>query len=1021
MEGARPCDALADLATSVSRATSFNEQKNGRFSPTGREMMSYLSRRSGVSSAALILAASLAGAAQAQQSDPAVVEEVVVTGSFIAGTPKDTAIPVAVIGQEELERRGSPTMVEIMKTLPVMGPVLGDSNQFSPNAQGRNGGGTINLRGLGAQRTLVLLNGRRFAGYVADTNLLPAAAIGRVEVLKDGAAATYGSDAIGGVANFITRKNFQGLELTADYRHVPGADEPDYTASALFGWDGDTSNLLVSLGYEHRGQLSFTARDWALPSYLTNPSGWSVLGQPGAWTIRSGAAGGGSTLGFARDANCAEVGGHVGFTGNTPACYFTYLPFDNLVEETDRYQLYSEFNADVGDNARFHVEALYAQTSLPDYRFSPGYPPTSGPSGPGSVNVYSVPASNPGFNTFLTQTGNAGLIGQAQSGLATLWRPLGAGGNNSTGGRGGQSGSRKYEEWRLSAELKGQTGFYGVGYEVAATYIREKQDQQTTDILIDRLQRALNGLGGPNCTGNTPGANGCQYFNPFSNAYPGNPALGLSNPGFVQANANSPQLVAWLFDRQRFLAEQDTFVLDAVLNGKLPISLPGGDIGWAAGAQYRKIDYAQDIPSPFQDSRITPCPTPGVTTCAFPTGPYIFLGQNRPLNLEQDVYALFGELNVPISDAINAQLALRFEDYGGQTGSTVNPQFRGKWQILDWFAARASVGTSFRGPTAQNVAPTGTTSLAGIIAAGNNFKSVDNFGNPAVGPEKAFTYSVGAIVSAGNLTATADYWHYKVDDQITQVPANVIATAVAGVGNGSQVVNCSHPLRSLITFNNNNACVQGVTVGNDIARIRSDLTNGPSIETSGVDVDVNYRFDELLGGTLDLGASVSYVLEYKQAEFLFGGARVSSAYEAAGFANYDRLPGTIPDWRGQFYADYSRGPHSLRWTTNYIDDVVDNRGPTTVQTGPSTNCNVANAQAGTAINCKLITFGLTVEPFITHDVTYRLALGEDLTLTATIFNLLDEDPSKARLEASYDPFIGNPLGRTYKVGIRKRF
>lgn len=974
-------------------------------------------RLCGASVTALIMAASLSGTAHAQTQ----VEEVVVTGSLIAGTPKDTAMPVAVIGQDELERRGSPTVLEIIKTLPVMGPVLGDSNQFSPNAQGRNGGGTINLRGLGAQRTLVLLNGRRFAGYTADTNLLPASAIGRVEVLKDGAAATYGSDAIGGVANFITRRNFEGLEVAADYRHVPGADQPDYTASALFGWVGETSNLLVSLGYQHRGQLSFTERDWALQPYLSNPSGWSVLGQPGAWTVRSGAAGSGSTLGFAVDANCAAVGGHPGFTGNTPACYFSYLPFDNLVEETDQYQLYGEFNADVGEAAKFHVETMYAQTSLPDYRFSPGYPPTSGPNGPGSVNVYSVPASNPGFNTFLTQTGNAALIGRAQSALATLWRPLGNGGNNSTGGRGGQSGSRKYEEWRISADLKGETGFYGISYDVGATYIREKADQQTTDILIDRLQRAMNGLGGLNCTGNIPGANGCQYFNPFSNAYAGNPALGLTNPGFVSGGANSPELVAWLFDRQRFLSEQDTLVVDAVFSGRLPLTLPGGEIGWAAGAQYRKIDYAQDIPSPFQNARVTPCPVSGVTTCAFPTGPYIFLGQNIPLNLEQSVYAVFGELNVPVTDALNAQLALRFEDYGGATGSTLNPQFRGKWQVLDWLAARASVGTSFRGPTAQNVAPTGTTSLAGITAAGNNFKSVDNFGNPDVGPEKALTYSIGAILQAGPLTATVDYWYYKLKDQITQVPANIIATAVAGVGNGSQAVNCGHSLRELITFNNNNACLQGATVGNDIARIRSDVTNGPTITTTGLDADVNYRFEDLLGGSLDVGANLSYVFDYKQAEFAFGGARVSPAYEAAGFANYDRLPGTIPDWRGQFYADYSRGPHNVRWTTNYIDGVTDNRGPTTVQTGPSSNCNVANAQAGTATNCRLVTFGLKVKSFVSHDVTYRLALEDDLTLTASVFNVFDRDPSKARLEASYDPFIGSPLGRTYKVGIRKAF
>ena len=972
---------------------------------------------------AVILAAGLPGAASAAAAAATAsteVTEVVVTGSFIAGTPKTTAIPVTVLTQADIEKRGSPNIVELIKTLPIIGPVLGDSNQFSTAAQGRSGGGTINIRGLGAQRTLVLLNGQRFAGYAADTNLLPVAAIGRVEVLKDGAAATYGSDAIGGVVNFITRKNFKGLEVGGDYRYVSGSDG-DYTASALYGWSGDTSNLLLSVGYQHRAELSTTKRDWTLAPYLVNPSGWSVLGNPGEFTIKNGAGGAGTTVGFAMDANCAAVGGFAGFTGTTPACYFSYIPFDNVVERQDQYQAYGEFNAKVGDKSDFHIEALYAQTSIPAIRFSPGYPPTSGPNGPGSVNVYSVPASNPGFATFLAQTGNSALNGVAQSALATLWRPFANGGNNSTGGLGGQSGSRKYEEFRVSANLKGDTGIADIGYTVGGSYIREWQDQQTTDILIDRLQRALNGLGGAACTGTTPGANGCQYYNPFSNAYPGNPARGLVNPGFVSANANSPALVASLFDRQKFLATQTTFIADAVLNGKLPFTLPGGDIGWAAGTQYRKITYEQSVGSPFYDANVTPCPVSGVTTCAFKTGPYIFLGQNIPLRLEQSVWAAFGELNIPVSEAINAQLAIRYEDYGGQTGSTTNPQFRAKWKLADWIALRGSVGTSFRGPTAGNVAPTGSTGLSGITSAGNNFKSVDFFGNPATGPEKALTYSVGAILQTDHLTATVDYWSYKLDNQIVNVPANIVATAVAGTGNGSQAVNCASPLRGLITFNNNNACTQGVTVGNDIARVRSDTTNGPTVRTDGIDADVTYRFDEVLGGNVELGGNVSYILNYKQDAFAFGGITVSPAYQAAGFTNYDRLPGTIPKWRGLFYGDYSRGPHNLRWTLNYVDSAKDNRGPTTVQTGPSTNCNVANALGGIATNCQLTSRGLKVRSFISHDVTYRLALPSDYTITATVFNVLDTEPSKARIELSYDPFIGNPLGRTFKVGLQKRF
>ncbi|HYG27578.1 MAG TPA: TonB-dependent receptor [Caulobacteraceae bacterium] len=973
---------------------------------------------------AMFAAMGMATPGAAQQGSAALeantVEEVIVTGSLIAGMPKDSPIPVAVIGREELEKRGSPSMVEIMKSMPIMGGVMGESNMFSPASQTRNGGGTINVRGLGPQRTLVLLNGRRFSGYTADTNLIPMAAIGRVEVLKDGAAATYGSDAIGGVANFITRTNFDGIELQADYRHIRGG-AGDWSGSAVVGWVGDTANLLLTAGYMHRGELRAIERDWASPAFTTNPSAWGPIGNPGGWTVRAGPGGTGASLGFIQDANCTAVGGLQGFTGATPACYFFFESFNNLVEEQDQYQFYSEFNADIGDTAEFHVEALYTQTTQPDGRSSPSFAMTMGPNGPGGTNAYSVPASNPGFNTFLTQTGNASLIGTAQSATGTLWRPLAFGGNPATGGLGGQSASRKYEEFRVSTNVAGDTGFMGVGYDVGATHITERLDGQITDILIHRLQQALNGLGGPNCTGTTPGANGCLYFNPFSNAFPQNPSLGLSNPGYVPANANSRDLVAWMFDRQVLRQEQKTLVLDAILNGSLFFELPGGPLAWAVGAQYRKINFEQMIDNPNYDARITPCPTPGVTTCTFRTGPYTFLGQNIPLSLEQSVFALYGELNAPVTDSLNLQLAVRYEDYGEPTGSTTNPQLRAKWQATDWLALRGSVGSSFRGPTALNVAPTGGTGLAGIAAAGNNSRSIDFFGNPNVGPETATTYSVGFIVDVGGLSATVDYWNYNLEGQITDVPANVVATAVAGIGNGSQAVNCSHPLRYLITFDNGNVCTQGVTVGSNISRVRSDITNGPTIQTNGVDADVYYRFQDFYGGDLGIGAIVTHVISYEQDPFVYAGVTVSAAYDAAGMTNYDRVQQTIAQWRGQLYANYEYGIHNLNWTLNTISGVDDNRGPTVVQTGASTNCTVANARAGTATNCQLTTSGLHVEPFITHDLTYRVRLPQEVTVTASVMNVLDRDPSAARLASNYDPYIGNPLGRTFKLSVKKVF
>jgi iron complex outermembrane receptor protein len=154
--------------------------------------------------------------AYAQEGEGKGLEVVLVTGSYIRGTAEDAALPVDVVTAEDLEKQGSPTMVDLFKSIPSVQGITGETNQFT--AGQTTGTSNVNLRGLGPTRTLVLFNGRRLAPSAAaaigvDTNLLPAAAIGRIEVLKDGAAATYGSDAIGGVVNFISRRGFEGMTV----------------------------------------------------------------------------------------------------------------------------------------------------------------------------------------------------------------------------------------------------------------------------------------------------------------------------------------------------------------------------------------------------------------------------------------------------------------------------------------------------------------------------------------------------------------------------------------------------------------------------------------------------------------------------------------------------------------------------------------------------------------------------------------------------------------------------------------
>jgi outer membrane receptor protein involved in Fe transport len=228
---------------------------------------------------ALAGAALSAGVAHAdpQAAEAAEIAEVVlVTGSFIRGTPEDAALPVDVISSEDLEKQGMPSTLEMVKSLPVANGIVGESNQFtSGRGQAAQGSASINLRGLGAARTLILLNGKRLPS--SDANLLPSSAISRVEVLKDGAAATYGSDAMGGVVNFITRESYRGLDVSADYRYIPDSDG-DYNANVTWGAAlGERASALLSFNYFHRSPLLVSGRDWALRAYLENPEGgWTA-------------------------------------------------------------------------------------------------------------------------------------------------------------------------------------------------------------------------------------------------------------------------------------------------------------------------------------------------------------------------------------------------------------------------------------------------------------------------------------------------------------------------------------------------------------------------------------------------------------------------------------------------------------------------------------------------------------------------------------------------------------------------
>jgi iron complex outermembrane receptor protein len=964
----------------------------------------------------------------AETTDP-VIEEIIVTGSYIRGTPEDAALPVDVITSEELEERGNPTALDLIRAMPYVTSVVGESNQFGPN-QGTIGTGNVNLRGLGGMRTLVLMNGRRTTYTPAegpagvDTNLLPIAAIGRVEVLKDGAAATYGSDAIAGVVNFITRRDLEGFEFGGEYRAIDGSDG-DWNFDVSWGWVGERSNVLVSYAQQRRSELKSTDRDWAVEPYDVNNTGWSAFSTPGEHYARD--ANGDSILTsdtggdvFFTDANCGDVGGYLDGAG---ICRFSYIPFDNVVEKTEQRQFYVELNTEITDGVEFHMEGLYAKTKLPVYRTSPSYPPTSGPGGPGAFqfSVFDDPGNPSQFSN------NPGTLGALQAAGFTdqeiaateqvqlfLWRPNAWGGvPGLTGGNGGQLNRNSFDMQRVSASLTGtfsQSWLEGIGWDVAVTYSESEHKRSGVDIQINRLQDALSGRGGPDCNGIPYGQPGstCLYFNPFSNAIPASAPYGTVNPGYDPSVANSDAIQEWLITRNDVVQKQSLFVADAVLNGEIGgFSLPGGNIGWAVGGQYRYIDYTTRPTNNLWNADITPCPTPGDTSCSLPTGPLIFLGQFTVQALDDTVYAAFGELAFPIFDSLDVQLAVRYEDYGGATGDTTDPKLSARWQTTDFLAFRGSVGSTFRGPTPVNKSLQAT-GLQPIAATAQQYRSIDFSGNPDLAPEKADTFSLGVIFELGGFRGIVDYWSYDFSDQIVSVPFNPVANAVGnGPGNGFQLANCSHPLRDQVVFDQNNTCTQGVTVANQMQRIASPVVNGPNVETTGYDISLAYDFGEVLEGQLTIGLDATYIDKYKLDDFVVGGVLIQPGFDAVGFVNEERspgyVPGTISEWKAIGNINYFFRGLNVRYELRFVDGVDDERPNPTVL-----------ASDGTPTE---ITYGDKVDEYFSHNLYFSWDSPWQTRFSLSIVNLLDEDPPDARHQIGYNPYVGDPLGRTFEFGF----
>lgn len=953
----------------------------------------------GASTAALCLA----GAAHAQDNDDEVLrqQKVTVTGSAIAGTPEDAALPVDVLTAGDLKLEGDPSITELIRNLGVSSGVDGQTNQFSSN--GLEGTSNINLRGLGPGRTLVLLNGKRqvFAPYAigeqaqlfVDTNILPSAAVGRIEVLKDGAAAVYGSDAIAGVVNFITRDDLDGFEISAQYETFEGTDG-EYDVSAAYGLQGDNWNWVTSAGYQFRSEVGLIERDATLRDYETNPvGGWSSLSNPGRYVALGITPTGVGAIGSVdTEAGCDDVGGFVN-PYVLDRCYFQFTQFDNLVEEEERYQVFSEYNRTFANGIDFHLEGLYAHTDVPQWKTSPSYPPQE-------LATQVVPASNPGFQQYIAD--NPGDFPAGTIAALYIGRSFGWGGFPATGGA--QEGFRTYDSYRLSSGLKG-TFDNDVNWHADLTWHQTEGERITNDTYIRGFTAALNGFGvctdpatgvDP-ATGTTPfsnpsytgslvaGQGSCEFYNPFSNAIPANAVTGNANPAYVPGLENSVELANWLTDGVGTVVTTDLLVFDAGLSGQSNVQAAGGSVGYAVGVQVRREGYEVQ---PNEVTDLAKSPGPGGT------GPFSFLAGTNASDEDQTIYAVFGELQIPLFDNVNVQVATRYEDYGGDVGSTFDPKVAVKWDVNDQFALRGSAQTSFKGPTLNQLS--GQVTTLQFVAPTSAFKAVDQFGNPSLNPESAFSFNIGALYENDNgFSASVDYYNFDFTDPIiVEDQAELVPAALAALAAGD----LDASILSRITFTDNNN--DGLPQANEIARVRTNVVNGPDIQTSGIDLRAEQRFD-MGASDVTMGFEATYIIEYDVADFAIEDAIIPGG-DRVGQFNRSNFSRSLPQWKANLFANYALGNHNFRGVVRHVDSYDDERGTP----------NLAGAFTGGPSEIDSMT---TLDLFYTWQSDYGLDLG------LSVVNAFDEDPPLAYFDVSYDPYTHNPFGRTFKVSVTKTF
>lgn len=902
--------------------------------------------------------------AVAQESGAEEIEKISITGSRIIREEFSSSSPVAVFDESDLTASGMTNIDEFLKFIPAFtGFQLGQTTN-----NGGDGQRKVDMRGLGFERTLVLINGRRQIGDVnddgaVDLNAIPFGMVKRIEVLKDGASTIYGTDAVAGVVNIILKDDFEGVEFTADYgTSTEHGDATNKRFSLVMGTASEKGSFTVALEYNKQEEMLQGDRDWA------NESLYSQLQEDGTFA----AIGSGSS-------NSRRIRGIDGLSGNyivdadsgevrafESTDVYNFAPVNALVTPNERWQLGFTGRYELSDTLTTYSEALFTkrtsqQRLAPDASFGVTSSYTSILTGESQWNDL-VPASNP-YNPFGDNADNS--FGISGSDVRV---------NRRFEESGGRIFRQSADTYRMVFGLEGEITddlFFDVSYTFAQT---ETLDETSNYHRFDKWEIAV-----------TPEL--CE-------ANPECAAAGVLNPFDVFGTITDEQMAFLTADslKDSYFGQMGFF--QASLSGSLG-DLKGGAIGWAVGYEYRE-EEGRYSPDEFAAEGLT-------------TG-----GASDPLEGKFSVDELYSEVYLPVLDNLAVDLSARYSSYDTSAGDTFNFKVGVDYSPTEEIKIRAGYGTGFRAPNISELNQQDDTGFPVVEslcefadrrtditdtirdnceALFANDDDVDYTGadgefgfawqsayttaapETPLKPEESVTTTLGVIYNSASiegLLVSVDYWDIEIENYIGSEDIN----------------NLMFACMDSVDFTAE-ACEAFGGAPYDFASnfiypldAEGDFGNLGTISTNGFDFNAQYTLEGDFGFASEI--SVIYASTYvmsREEDFPIAGKK-ELVGTADGFA-------VFPEWRHNVGLKFSSDDWYVRWDLTYISESDDLRRPAE------------------------ITSDAVAEAMVYHDIVGAYTVNDMLSFTVGINNLLDEDPPyfHSAFNANTEPGVYDVIGR----------